>query len=483
MRFLLNFASFIPMTFGPGKGACLGTLHRLIETLNDALAALRAGTALPAPDDAAIERIALVIHDAMTQSARTYHSIEHALSVARADCPIERVAGLFHDVVYLQIDRGIAPSVRDVLGIKVASDPWGITSFARAPLTAAERRCLALFGGADWQSLATDKGLNEALSALTATRLLDGLIPSDSLLAVQGAIEATIPFRGDAALETLRGRLHTQDGADSLGAGSEKISGFIESAARLANRDVESFAAASAADFLASTWLLFTELDPTLSRGRAYNVRTYRRALHAMERFLSVRLDPKRIFLSAGEADRKVTDTLRQQARFNLSNAIIYMRVKLFPIALLEAIAECTGGDAPLEMFLGDPRDEGSVATWATRELDAQKASGFQPQVHYEATVDAEIFQLLWVGRSGHTSFDLPNSPVGALLYANYGGPFLVDAYDRALAFFDGKMGALPFLKSVDPRIVMPLAQRIAANAATRRKAMTSLMGLLRQAA
>lgn len=461
----------------------MGTLHQLIQTLAEALASLRAGPLIRAPEDQALERMALVVHEAMSQATRSYHSVEHALAVARSDDPVERLAGLFHDTVYMQVDRGIAPMIKELLGVTTADDRWRIERFAKAPASPAERRCLAVFGHETWQDLAPESGVNEALSALAATRLLEAMVPPQALLGIQAAIEATIPFRGDESLKTLRLRLLAQDAAAELRLGEAGVDAYIQGAARLANRDVQSFAAGTAADFLASTWLLFSELDPTLNNGRSYSVRTYRKALHAMERFLSNRVDPKRIFISAGPADFKAAEARRQRARQNLSSAIIYMRVKLFPVALVEAIAECTGGDAPLEIFLGDPRDSLSVAAWAAGKLDLHAQSIESQHAHYEVSVDAEIFHLLRIGRSGGNSFDLPNSPLGALLYAEYGGPYMVDRYEEALAFFEGKIGALPFLQMQDRAIVLQVAERIAAVSPTRRAAMAHLLRKVRRVA
>lgn len=461
----------------------MATLHVVIKTLSEAFAALRAGSTTRAPDDAMLERIALVIYEAMSQPARSYHGIDHAMAVARTDDPVERLAGLFHDVVYLQIDRGISPLIKDLLGLQIDSSRWRVERFAKGAPSDAERRCLALFDSPTWQDLGTESGLNEALSALVATRLLEGIIAPSALLSVQGTIEATIPFRGDEALKTLRKRLGAQNQAGSLQIDNAHLDEMIDTAARVANRDVQSFAAPSTAEFLSSTWLLFCELDPTLNQGRCYSVRTYRKALHAMERLLTKRVEPKNVFVAARESDLKAVAAQREIAKVNLSLAILYMRIKLFPLALIEALAECTGGDAPVEIFLGHPNDPQSVASWATRELDKHLKSGKKSHPQFEANLDAEIFQLLWIGRSGVNSFDLAHSPLGALLFAEYGGPYLVARHDEALAFFEGSLGALPFLQKQAPAIVQMIAERIASVSTTRRVATVQLLRTLRTAA
>ena len=57
----------------------------------------------------------------------------------------------------------------------------------------------------------------------------------------------------------------------------------------------------------------------------------------------------------AGATSRKPEIHARRVARTtgNLELAVRYLRAKLYSIALVEAIAEITGGDVPLDYFMG----------------------------------------------------------------------------------------------------------------------------------
>ncbi len=444
----------------------MGNLHKLLDMLGGALGALAPRQARL--DGRDVERLGIVIYEAMSQPTRSYHSIEHALQVAQGDDAVACLAGLFHDTVYLQIDRQqIAPGALAVLD-----------DLTNAPRSAAERQCLAMFGGSGgFQSLKADAGLNEGLSALLATRMLGTLLRAEDLLGVQAAIEATIPFRGETAHRHAAERLAKIDADGQIGLGEAGVRQIAARATRVANRDVESFGSQTVADFLASTWLLFSELDPTLNRGRLYSVTSYRRALFGMERFLSVRLNPKRVFHIAGSVeDRAAAEAARQRARVNLTAAIIYMRVKLFAVALIEAVAAATGGDGPIELFLGEASDSQSVAAWAGKRLDAKAhlVDG------HEDLIDTEIFELLWIGRNGSSSFDLPNSPLAALYYAERGGPYCVDRFEDVMHFVDGSIDGETLLTRQDPKLVIELAERIAIVAPTRRAAAFALIRRIR---
>jgi hypothetical protein len=63
------------------------------------------------PNPARLESWAVLIHEAMVGVARQFHTPEHVFSTARTVGPIETLAVLFHDVVYVQIDGGVTQSI------------------------------------------------------------------------------------------------------------------------------------------------------------------------------------------------------------------------------------------------------------------------------------------------------------------------------------------------------------------------------------
>ena len=89
-----------------------------------------------------------------------------------------------------------------------------------------------------------------------------------------------------------------------------------------------------------------------------------------------------------------------------------YLRAKLLAMTVLAALAERTGGDAPVALFMGDlPGPD-----YLTDRLE-----DFLPTPTRDAEVDEEVFELLAEGRKTESKFDLRNSPLAAFLYGRLG--------------------------------------------------------------
>lgn len=58
-----------------------------------------------------IERLAVMIHNAMGGSSRNFHTLEHIFNVVQPADPLRCLAALFHDVVYFQVDKGFPPEI------------------------------------------------------------------------------------------------------------------------------------------------------------------------------------------------------------------------------------------------------------------------------------------------------------------------------------------------------------------------------------
>jgi hypothetical protein len=54
-----------------------------------------------------IESISFLVHEAMSSRERKYHRVQHLLDISKEADPLETVAILFHDVVYIQVDKRI----------------------------------------------------------------------------------------------------------------------------------------------------------------------------------------------------------------------------------------------------------------------------------------------------------------------------------------------------------------------------------------
>ena len=86
-------------------------LQHLVRTFHDALAALDCEV-----PDAELERWSVEVHYAMSAGGRWFHTIEHVFEIIEGGGPIQVLAGLFHDTVYLQVDGGIPRRLEERLG-------------------------------------------------------------------------------------------------------------------------------------------------------------------------------------------------------------------------------------------------------------------------------------------------------------------------------------------------------------------------------
>ena len=77
------------------------TINRFIKLFADAFEHL--GITVAMPD---IEQLGMKIHHGMEYGLRVYHTSPHALEMCRGMKPHQVLAGLYHDIVYYQLDGG-----------------------------------------------------------------------------------------------------------------------------------------------------------------------------------------------------------------------------------------------------------------------------------------------------------------------------------------------------------------------------------------
>jgi hypothetical protein len=328
-----------------------------------------------------------------------------------------------------------------------------------------------VFGFEAGQTLPLYGGLNEFLSAVVATRLLQRHLRPFDLIAIVACIEATIPFRGlDAhgreTTDVLADRVREVSRAWGIRAAEGEIATVATDAVTLANRDVGSFAEADPATFLATTWLLIEESNSPLAAVGIYSIQEYRRALSRMERFLGT-LDPDRVFHryddTPGEAEFAA---LRAAARRNLAFAGDYLGAKIVAIAIVEALALVTGGDCPVSMFLGDIRSPYGRP---------DRVEDFLPPLSTSAPVDPQLMGVLEKGRARESASDLNTSPLTAFIYRWLGGDHVRQVLERAEQMFAGERPAADFLAGLDRALVRAVTQACGQIALSRRQALLAL--------
>ncbi len=435
-----------------------GTIHKLITLFIEAFDQLGAR---PVPKT--VEEAAVMVHKAMTLHARNYHTLEHVFSFIQSKDPINTLAAMYHDLVYYQVDRGFLPEIRKIVSPYVIEKDGHI--YLRKTLPKRDRifsLILSIFGLTSQSNISDFNGLNEFLSALVMGKQLQDVIDEKDLLKVSICIEASIPFRDKDYYDTLEARVRATCAQSKISLDETEVVTSIKRAVMFANKDVESFAETNASEFLVATWKLLPETNEALRARDVYTIREFRRALEKTEKFLSV-LDPENVFHNY--QDTPAEDTFQEMAARVRSNLVIareYLRVKLLTLAILEALAEATGGDAPLTLFMGEPP---MVAGGSKRLEDYLPETAELTEERSKSTV----YKMLETGRMGEASFDLNTSPLSLFLYRQLNSGELDKFLALAHQMFAGDIQPDNFLMGLPPAIVNPVAEASAAMVSTRR--------------
>ena len=439
-----------------------GTIQQLIDVLEQAFASL--GVSVP---DQVLEMIAVTIHKAMSVEARHFHTPEHVLGMVDSASPIQSLAALFHDIVYYQVDRGFSPEVCEVISPYILENDGELFQVRQEIVQNRPfELTLEIFGFEPGQLLPPSAGLNEFVSTLVMCQKLAQLIPEKELLKAIVYIEATIPFRGENAdelgpFEVLARRLESVCLLHGIPMDAAEQLQTIQGAAVFANKDVENFSESDPALFLDNTWKLLPETNIALRSGGVYSVREYRQALQKMYNFL-LNLDTSTVFHRyRGVPPEDVYRKMLHAASHNVDIARQYLAVKLLTVGFLEALAEATGGDAPVSLFMGD---------FQRQNGDAQYLEDYFPAVPPSSASDtsSQVYRLLESGRFSQLYFDMKNSPISLYLYRALGQPGIYKNLELAFEMFSGQLTPEQFLTKADAPVVSNLARACAAMVVTR---------------
>ncbi|MFN2284353.1 MAG: hypothetical protein ACK2UQ_08015 [Anaerolineae bacterium] len=440
----------------------IGTIQKTIKLFKETLEGLHADIAL-----LKLEGLAIMVHKAMTVQARYFHTPEHIFSLSDASNPIQALAALYHDIVYYQVDEGFIPEIQTLISPYVREDDGRLFLTAHVdPADAAFFRTLEVFAFEPGQRLTPLGGQNEFLSALTLNKSLEGIVSAQDLLKATVCIEATIPFRGinvqgESPADVLERRLSTINADHDYGMSAEEIAQTVEMAVALSNRDVASFAEKDTALFLDGTWLLLPETNPSLRLKGIYTIRNYRQALQNMAGFLNF-LNPDVIFNRYRDTPPLKTYTeMVGLAHQNIQTALEYLNIKLLTAAILEALAELTGGDAPMALFMGDID---------TVDTDYARVEDFLPQSLCPTPEEeaSPIFRLLAYGRASATSFDMSNSPLSLFIYRHLGMEDTKSMLKLAESMFDEHLDPEALLDQLPTSLIVPIVTACAVMATTR---------------
>jgi hypothetical protein len=452
-----------------------GIILRLIEILEQAFCNLQLN--LPA---AVVEDLAVTVHKAMSVEGRHYHTPEHVLSLASPADPIQSLAALFHDIVYYQVDRGFSSEVMAILRPYIDLDAPGDPELPLPGQAYPDDLCyqvaLDIFDFKPGQKLFSTPGFNEFLSALVMAKKLRHQVPNKVLLQVIVYIEATIPFRGKdeqgyTPFDGLEQRLRKASQDYHIPLSEEEIIATIRGAVVFANKDVENFAEKDPALFLVNTWKLLPETHFSLRAGGFYSIRDYRLALQHTDTFFS-QMVPELVFhrCHGVPTDDEYWELVRC-TRHNVSIARQYLGIKLLAIGILEALAESTGGDAPLSLFMGEARPEGE---------EVRGLGDYLPHLPVHPSVDTGsiVYNLLDSGRASPAEFtDLRNSPLSIFIYRSLGPEGVADGLELVRRMFAGNLEAGQLLQRLDSSLISAIAEGCAIMVPTRSEKLRRYVG------
>lgn len=422
------------------------------------------------PDLLECEKLSRFIHLTMSTRNRAFHDMDHAFEVAEGCSPIGQLAALFHDVVYIQVDRSRLMELRSLFSVFDPGEELRLTlpNYSVIERDPWRKAMLAVFGFQPGQTLTPYTGLNEFLSAWVCCEKLRTILKEWDLLRVLACIEATIPFRGvDEKGTTPSAKLLTQlkEAAKvfDLDPSEKELTETIHFAIEVANSDVRGFAAKDPAEFVFNSWALLYENNPSL-QSTYYLTSQYREALQKLEGFYS-QLAVEKIFRKYEDfPTTKEVSQLQKNAAYNLSVGHEYVKCKLLDTAVLEAIAQLTGGDAPLEIFSGFSK--GSKTNTNHRLEDFLEKDGLKP---IRKKKNEDVYRLFSEVSHSAARYSLRNP-----LFSNFFYDYLSEEdFDRVFEsvkeFMKGQLAARALLTSF-PRNVFLVAAKACSKIALTRK-------------
>jgi hypothetical protein len=441
----------------------VGSIQRLIYLLSEAFSQLETRVNLQT-----VESLAIIVYKAMTVQVRNFHNLDHAFRFAEQGNPLQILAALFHDLVYYQVDAGFSPEIRAVIAPYIQEQEREIYIIEQAP--PGDRLfqiALDLFDLQCGSKLSLATGLNEFLSAMVMNKKLEGILSEQHLVKMTLCVEATIPFRGTTEggenhFDVLERRLCKVCTENAIWFTESEMHAAIQLAMNFANRDVINFAEPDVSKFLENTWKLFNETNIGLRSREVYSIQEYRQYLQKMEALLTS-LDPNNVFHRyRGIPTEEEYWRMVEMANQNIETTRQYVRIKLLAQAILEALAEATGGDAPLSLFMGDlPNDN----------EETQRLEDYLPDIEIAAWVDpsATIFKLFTSGVGADPNFDIKTSPLSFFLFKSLSTEQINRALELAKEMFIGSLSADNFLNQMDQAVVGEIARASAMMVNTRR--------------
>ena len=410
-----------------------------------------------------LSKIAELIVQTMTGPWRYFHSTEHIFEVGGGEKPIEVLAALFHDVVYVQVDQSVNFNLSYYINpfIKQSRDSLVIREESELPTDSIFEMVASTFGFTPGQILSPYQGENEFLSALVGAKVLEPFFKASHILQIIACIEATIPFQsrdeeGLTSSDRLYLRLRKTNQKFDIGMSEAELVDTVKSSVRLSNRDVGSFAYPSSARFLDCTWSLLPETNHNLENANSYTANQYRVALQKMAGFMNF-LKPEVVFKRfKEEPDEQTYNRMVDMAKRNIEIAKLYLGSKLFTIAIIEALSLRIGQGIALSIMVGE---------LPTFGFSGCRLVNFIPNVPNsyppKTDIELEVLHLLQVGRIKSSTYDIKNSPLATFTAKSIGFDGIRQMMDIVQEFFQGNVSSEDFLSRCNPNVTETVIEGI----------------------
>lgn len=413
-----------------------------------------------------VTKIAKIIFQTMTGTWRYFHTLDHIFMVANSDDPLEVLAALFHDWIYVQVDEKInfnlsyylAPYIREEShNLLIIRDSYEL------PQDPVFEIVISIFGFEPAQVLSPFEGQNEFLSALAAAKILEPFFPPYILARIVTIIEATIPFRppsqqGLTPSYTLYQRLQKTNNQFNLGLSLDEIEETIKQSVRIANRDVSNFALDNTADFLDNTWNLLPETNHSVSNPHCYTVKDYRLAIQKMEQFL-YSLQPELIFLQFhSEPPQQIYTELVAKAKKNLAIAKSYLTSELIAITLMEAISLRLGNNVTLVTMIGDYCSGDNTNTNLDQLLNLHKYNYYQSK----SLLEEAVLKIFKKDKHDFYNLNINKTQIPTFLLYNLGLDKIINLRGKAIDFANKKISAEDFIACFNPDLIATIIEALA---------------------
>ena len=333
-------------------------LNRCKTKLSDSIKKLGGNQDLIKQED--IDSIANLIIQSMTGTWRYFHTPEHIFEVGGEEDPVEILAGLFHDMIYIQVDSGININLSGYIYpfVREANGKLYIINNSELGKIEYFHMLLLIFGFKIGDFLNPYGGQNEFLSALVAVQCLNPYLSMNILVQIAACIEATIAFRrtidGISPYDILKNRIIEVNKFYSLSLHENEINEILKKSLRMANRDVENFGNPNSVKFLDNTWNLMPETNHDLRTSTSYTIVGYRTSMLKMLNFLKS-LKPEYVFHQyMDEPNSERLEKLFKDTRKNLELSRIYLESKILTVGILEALSFRIGRNIPLSTLIGE---------------------------------------------------------------------------------------------------------------------------------